>query len=112
MKKTRHALALHTALVISFALAGGSSASAQDTAQEIMEQPINCDHAQGDLRVLEGEKSYAIKSIAEGIFSITPTGMLIGALTKSGHKGGEVDAKEYEKHVDERIAEIKKTCNL
>ena len=81
------------------------------TEQE-MKQPINCATAEGDLRTLEAEKANVAQQIAAGVTSIVPASLVVGLIT--GTEGAKVNVAtgEYNKMIDQRIAEIKQKCNV
>ncbi len=69
--------------------------------------PVNCATAEGDLRVLQGEKANVVEKIAEGVSSLTPAGSASGILTLTETTKWKVTAGEYNKMIDKRIARIK-----
>jgi hypothetical protein len=81
------------------------------TEQE-MKQPINCATAEGDLRALEAEKANVAQQIAAGVTSIVPVSLVVGLVT--GTEGAKISVAtgEYNKMIDQRIAEIKQKCNV
>ncbi len=74
--------------------------------------PVNCATAEGDIRVLEGEKTHVAQQILEGITSITPAGAVIGILTMTETTKWKVAVGKYNEMLDERIAQIKAECGL
>jgi hypothetical protein len=74
--------------------------------------PVNCATAQGDLRVLQGEKTNVAQRIAEGVTSIYPAGLVMGVLTGTESTKLKVAAGDYNDMIDRRIAEIKQTCGI
>jgi hypothetical protein len=74
--------------------------------------PVNCSTAEGDLRVLEGEKTHVAGQILEGITSITPAGAALGILTLTETTKWKVAVGEYNKMIDKRMAQIKAECGL
>ena len=75
-------------------------------------QPVNCATAQGDLRLLNGEKANLAEQIAMGVTMIYPAGLVIGLVTRTEETKYQVATGEYNKMIDARIAEIKSTCNV
>jgi hypothetical protein len=75
-------------------------------------QTIDCRTAEGDIRVLEGEKAHVAQRIAEGATSIVPAGIAIGLLTRTEGTKVRVATGEYNKALDRRIADIKQTCQI
>ncbi len=77
-----------------------------------MKQPVNCHTAEGDIRTLQHEKAHVEKQIAAGITAITPAGLVLGILTGTEGTKLSVATGEYNKKIEARIAEIKRTCGL
>jgi hypothetical protein len=83
--------------------------------QEVQQQeaaPVNCATAEGDLRVLQSEKVSTAKQIADGVTAITPVGLVVG--TVSGQEKGklQVASGDYNKMIDQKIAQIRSTCGI
>jgi hypothetical protein len=74
--------------------------------------PVNCATAEGDLRVLEGEKTHVAQQIVEGAMSLTPAGAALGILTLTETTKWKVAVGEYNKMIDKRMAQIKEECGL
>jgi hypothetical protein len=74
--------------------------------------PVNCATAEGDLRVLQSEKTHVAGQILEGITSITPAGAALGILTLTETTKWKVAVGKYNKMIDKRMAEIKAECGL
>jgi hypothetical protein len=81
------------------------------TEQE-MKQPINCATAEGDLRALESEKANVAQKIAAGVTSIVPASLVVGLITGTEGAKMNVATGEYNKMIDQRIAEIKQKCGI
>ena len=79
---------------------------------EATKQPINCATAEGDLRVLEGEKANLAEQIAMGVTAIVPIGLVVGVVTMTEGTKFKVATGEYNTMIDARIAEIKSTCGV
>lgn len=103
MKKS--SITLASALVL---LAGLSfTAHAQNA-------PVNCDTAKEDLAHLQHEKKSTDERKVKGVMSILPIGLVINAASEAMSKDDpkEMQIDEYNKRIDQRIAEIKKACNM
>ena len=87
-------------------------ASKQKKVEQEMKQPINCATAEGDIRTLEHEKAHVGQQIAEGITSIVPASLVVGIVTGTEKEKIEVGTGEYNKMIDQRIAEIKDKCGV
>jgi hypothetical protein len=88
------------------------AAKKQKKVEQEMKQPINCATAEGDIRVLKSEKAHVGQQIAEGVTSITPPGFVLGVVTGTEKEKVKVGVGEYNKMIDQRIAEIKETCGV
>ena len=84
----------------------------QKKVEQEMKQPINCSTAQGDIRVLQHEKAHVAQEIAEGATAIFPAGLVMGLVTGTEKEKLQVSTGDYNKMIDERIAEIEKTCGI
>jgi hypothetical protein len=82
--------------------------------EQALQQPIriNGATAEGDLRMLQNEKAHVAQQIALGITAITPIGMIAGAATGTEQTKLQVASGDYNRMIDQRIAEIKRTCGL
>jgi hypothetical protein len=83
--------------------------------QEVQQQeaaPVNCATAEGDLRTLQSEKVSTAKQIADGVSAIAPIGLVANAAT--GQERGKVmiASGDYNKMIDQKIAQIKSTCGI
>lgn len=74
--------------------------------------PINCPSATADIRVLEGEKAHASEQLATGVTTIVPIGLFTSVAEGTTGSNAEVATGDYNKMLDDKIAEIKKTCNI
>jgi len=74
--------------------------------------PINCNTAQGDLRVLQSEKANVVQQIAMGVTMIYPASAVLSILTGVEGTKYQVATGEYNEAIDKKIAEIKRTCGL
>jgi hypothetical protein len=77
-----------------------------------MKQPINCAHAEGDIRVLQSEKAHVASEIANGVTAIIPASLVIGLVTLTEGEKVRIATGEYNKAIDKRIAEIKAQCGV
>ena len=88
------------------------AASKQKKVEQEMKQPINCATAEGDIRTLEHEKTHTAQQIAEGVTALVPASIVVGLVTGTEGEKLKVGTGEYNKMIDKRIAEIKKTCGI
>jgi hypothetical protein len=83
--------------------------------QQVQQQeaaPVNCATAEGDLRTLQSEKVSAAKQAADGVSAIAPIGLVANAAT--GQEKGKlmIASGDYNKMIDQKIAQIKSTCGI
>ena len=77
-----------------------------------MKQPVDCTTAEGDIRLLQQEKTHVAQQIVAGVTTITPAGLVIGVVTGTVKPKVNVAIGKYNKMIDARIAEIKETCGV
>ena len=81
-------------------------------AKQELKKPVNCATAEGDMRVLKQEKASNTQRIASGVTSVVPAGLILGLVTGTAGDKAKVATGEYNKMIDAKIAEIKRTCGL
>jgi len=74
--------------------------------------PVNCSTAEGDIRVLEGEKVHAAKQASTGATAVFPAGAALGILTGTEGTKMKIASGKYNKMIDDRIAQIRRECGL
>ena len=84
----------------------------QKKVEKEMKQPINCVTAEGDIRMLQHEKAHVAQQIVEGVTAIVPASLVMGLVTGTEEVKLKVATGDYNKMIDERIAEIKRECKL
>ena len=80
--------------------------------QDSLEQPINCATAREEIETLEGHKVSKSEEAAVGLSYALPTTIFIGAITGTGGAKYDVGSGEYNRKIDERIADIRSTCRM
>lgn len=80
--------------------------------EQSLNQPVNCDVAEGDIRVLESEKAHVARQVVAGVTSVVPAGIVLGLVTGTTGTKLRVATGEYNQKIDERIANIKRTCGV
>jgi hypothetical protein len=73
---------------------------------------VNCDTAEGDIRALNSEKTHASEQLATGITTIVPIGLVTSVAMGTTGTNTKVATGDYNKMLDAKIAEIKKTCGV
>ena len=101
-------------IVLALSLAISACATEQRKVEKELKHPpaVNCATAQGDIRALQHEKANVAERIGEGVTTIAPTGIVVGVLSGTEGTKFEVATGQYNKMIDQRIAEIKNTCGL
>ena len=74
----------------------------------------DCSTAEDDISTLQHEKKKTSDKAVDGVLAFTPIGLVANVATGGDQMDQEqkMDAEEYNKHLDARIAEIKKACGL
>jgi hypothetical protein len=95
---------------------GASQVWAEDTAGPAdadTSAPVDCSTAKDDISTLQHEKEKTSKKAVGGIFAFTPIGLVANAATGGDKmdKDQKLSAEEYNKAIDERIAQIKAACS-
>jgi len=99
-------------LVIFLAISLSACARGYKKTETELKEPINCATAEGDIRALENEKAHVAEQVAMGVTSIIPIGLVVGIVTGTAGTKFRVATGEYDKMIDEKIAEIKSECGI
>jgi hypothetical protein len=91
---------------------GGCAMQEKKDAKAAQAMPINCPTAEGDIRVLQGEKTSTAAKIGNGVSMVVPIGLVVGVVTGTEKTKYEVTTGEYNKMLDSKITEIKTTCGV
>ncbi len=75
-------------------------------------KPVSCATAEGDIRSLQAEKAHVGKKIAAGVTAIVPIGLVVNVVTGTEGEHFKVATGEYNKMIDQKIAEIKLQCGM
>ena len=105
---------------LAFSLLTAGCAMQEQQTMQSLKQPINCataeplDHAtaEGDIRVLQNEKTTVASKMAQGLTAVAPAGIVVGVLTGTEGTKLRVAAGDYNTQIDQRIAAIKSTCRV
>jgi hypothetical protein len=98
-------------IVLSLVLVAACAPITQQEKQSLA-KPINCATAEGDLRVLQSEKTNVAQEIANGVTAIVPAGAVIGIISGTESDKFKVASGDYNKMIDQKIAEIKQKCGI
>jgi hypothetical protein len=88
----------------------GCELQTKKTAEQVKSMPVDCATADGDLRMLEGEKKSTAQKISAGVRSVVPIGLVAGLVTGTAGTKYQVATGQYNKMLDAKIAEIKAAC--
>ncbi len=80
--------------------------------EDSFSQPINCATARADINSLQAAKVDKATEAVEGLKFALPTTIIVGAITGTGGAQYEAGTGEYNRKIDEQIANIKSTCKL
>jgi hypothetical protein len=94
------------------AMLGGCAMQEKKNEKAAQAMPINCPTAEGDIRVLQGEKTSTAAKIANGVSMVVPIGLVVGVVSGTEKTKYQVSTGEYNKMLDSKIAEIKTTCGV
>jgi hypothetical protein len=82
------------------------------TEKQELAAPVNCATAESDLRTLQSEKTKVGKQVLEGVSAFSPIGLVTGVATGTEKEKAQVASGDYNKMIDQKIAEIKATCGI
>ncbi len=111
MKKAKRVFVLFTIISATAVLCGGCAKQYKDKEAEL-NKPINCAHAEGDIRVLQSEKTHVGEQIKAGVQAIIPVSLIGGLATGTEGTKAKIATGEYNKLIDKKIMEIKDTCGV
>ena len=100
-----------TVVVCLIMLVAACSPISKQAKQELA-QPVNCATAEGDIRILEQEKTHVVQQLANGVMAIAPAGLALGIVTGTEGDKLKVATGTYNRQLEEKIAEIKRTCGV
>jgi len=90
------------------------SAALTFSAPHVWSATDDCSNAKADIAHLEHEKKSTDERKVKGVLAILPIGLVVNAVSDDGESdpNKEMEINEYNQKIDDRIAEIKKNCNL
>lgn len=106
---------ISTLLFIFVASAQAGETKTEKEAAQIeanLSAPVNCSTAEGDIRVLESEKSHNGKQVAKGVTSIIPIGLVINVVQGDEDESMKIATGHYNRLLDDKIAKIKEKCGV
>jgi hypothetical protein len=100
-----------SACVIGLAiLAAGCAMQDKKTENRIKEMAVNCETADGDLRMLDEEKKSTTQRVSAGVRSVVPIGLVAGVVTGTAGTKYRIATGQYNQMIDNKVAEIKAAC--
>ncbi len=103
-------MGLVACVVCAATLVSGCAEQEKKNEAKAQAMPVNCATADGDLRVLQSEKASTAQKIGNGISMVVPIGLVVGLVTSTEGTKYQVTTGEYNKMLDNKIAEIKAAC--
>lgn len=106
---------LYPCVIVVLALAAGCSSNSpapEKTVQANLAKPVDCSTAASDINTLTSEKARTAQEIEAGASSIIPVGAVAHMFGGSEKESLEIGTGEYNKKLDEKIAEIKQQCAM
>lgn len=89
-----------------------ASCAQRTSTNEIKRTRPDCSRAQEQLKMLDAEMVATHERVISGVSSVAPSLAVINILTGNYKTNVEVATGQYEKVLDQKINEIKTTCNL
>ena len=100
------------ALLVMVLISVTSCRTISEEAEIELRKPVDCATAERDIEMLEKEKASVAKRFADGITAIVPARAVLSILTLQEKDKLEVAIGEYNHKLDEKVREIKMTCDL
>jgi hypothetical protein len=91
---------------------GAGCAQKYQKVEDSFAQPINCSTARADIQDLQNEKVGKATEAAMGLKFALPTTIVVGAITGTAGAQYDVGTGDYNRKIDQQIANIKETCKL
>lgn len=90
-----------------------SCAPISKQAKADLANPIDCSNAQGDIQALQSEKASVAKQISAGLQDIVPTTAVVHLFLEQNYMDGwSVASGSYNKHLANKIDQIKSECEV
>jgi hypothetical protein len=80
--------------------------------KEDLARPVNCDTADQDIDILEGEKASVARQMLAGVGFVSPPGVVLGILARDTKDRAKIAVGTYNREIEAKIAEIMETCGL
>ena len=99
-------------LTLAMTLLSVSCQTISDEAKNNLAKPVNCSTARQDIAALEKDKASTAKKALAGASAATPPGAVMTLLSRQAKDKGSVVSGDYNRKINEKIAEIKRTCGV
>jgi hypothetical protein len=99
------------AFVVTF-VGFGCARAISSQAKEDLAKPVDRSTAVADIQALEAEKASVAKQVSAGTRSVIPAAAVVGILRRDYGDRAKVASGVYNKQIDEKIEEIRRTCGL
>lgn len=77
-----------------------------------VKKPVNCATAQADMKTLQAEKASTAQKIGAGLETVIPISLVVGVASGTEGTNAKIATGDYNKMIDQKIAEIQQTCNV
>ncbi|HTY78514.1 MAG TPA: hypothetical protein VMI34_11910 [Candidatus Bathyarchaeia archaeon] len=104
-------VAMVASMLVAVTLVTGCAQKYQKV-EESLQQPINCSAAREDIQTLQNAKVSKTEEATAGLSYALPTTIFVGILTGTGGAKYDVGTGEFNRKIDERIAEIREQCKV
>lgn len=85
--------------------------SVSDETKADLRRPVNCATARQDVKLLEDERASLGKQVLSGVRSVFPIAAVAGILMGDYRDRVQVASGQYNRDLEAKIEQIKKTCN-
>ena len=80
--------------------------------KQAQSMPISCPHAEGDIRMLQSELATTKQKAEAGVTAVVPISAIVGTVEGTEGTKAKIATGDYNKILEQKIAEIKKTCGI
>jgi len=99
-------------LIFGVALLLVSCQTISDQSKENLAKPVNCSTARQDIAALEKNKVSTAKKALTGVSAVSPVGAALTVASRQAKDKGSVVSGDYNRKIDQKIAEIERTCGV
>ncbi len=99
-------------LIVCGILSAVACAPFSDGPKQTLNETVNCQTAEGDLRSLEHERIKVAEQLANGVTAIHPTDLVVGVVTGIEGDKPKIAIDRYNEMINKKEAEIRAACGL